>query len=342
MSDTPTDDAQGLATLTWAQGSVTMQPRGAMLRDLVVRDADGRTMRPLHRAPWVGTPEAARFGGLMEGLSGEWPCVPFGLRPDPPVAGWPEPQGWDDPFAHGYAAHHDWTLSVTAQGLEARIDMPADHPVRRLRRRVQPVADGIGIDLWVEVRRDCRLPIGLHPVFALPDTPERMQLSVEGAECVFAHPETAPDDPSPVRPGAMSRSLASIQGIAGAALDFSHLPRDEHSETRLLVTGGTGRVTLADRETGQVSALTYDAAQFPFVMLWVSNRGRALAPWSRRHLALGVEPVRAAFDLGTGVSTQPNPLSRSGADTAFDLSARDGFHTRYEITASVPLRGAVD
>lgn len=149
----------------------------------------------------------------------------------------------------------------------SRIEMPADHPIRRLRRRVQPVPGDIGIDLGVEPRRDFRLLIGLHPVFALPDVPERMLLSVEGATCFFAHPQTAPDDPSPVRPNMMSRSLQSVEGIAGDRLDFSRLPRNEHSETRLLVRGGKGRVTLTDRDTGQVNALAYNAAQFPFVML---------------------------------------------------------------------------
>lgn len=324
----------GAKTLRWPHGSVTMQPRGAMLREVALTAPNGRVTHPLHTAPWVGTLEAEPLDGLLQGLSGEWPCVPFGMPHENLPSNWPKPVGWEDPFAHGYAAHHDWDISLIKGCLEAVISMPEDHYVRRIRRRLTPVKEGIALDLWIDPRCDCRLPIGLHPVFALPDLPQRLLLDVEGATSVIAHPEINASDPSPVLTGGISGSLTQIQGENGGLLDFSQLPRDEHSETRLLVIGGNGRVTLTDQENGHVSVLHYNAAQFPFVMLWVSNRGRAEAPWLNRHLALGIEPVRAAFDLGTGISAHINPLMVLGQqDTAFDLVAGKVFHTSYKITA---------
>ena len=32
-------------------------------------------------------------------------------------------------------------------------------------------------------------------------------------------------------------------------------------------------------------------------MLWISNKGRAAAPWNNRFSGLGVEPVNSYFDI---------------------------------------------
>ncbi|MEO9896610.1 MAG: hypothetical protein ABJD13_15595 [Paracoccaceae bacterium] len=329
----------GPKTLRWDKGQVTMQPRGAMLQGLTIELQNGRTVSPLHTAPWVGTPEAKTLDGLIQGLSGEWPCIPFGVPQEGQPPEWCAPEGWEDPFAHGYAAHHDWDVSLDEAGLEANIRLPIDHPIQSIRRRVQPIQNGIELDQWVNPRRDCTLPIGLHPVFALPDDPGRMSLDIPGATSLMSHPETPQPDPTPVKPNAISSNLSCVQGEGDETLDFSLLPRPENSETRLLVLGGTGQVSLTDRMTGDIFSLTYDAKIFPFVMLWISNKGRSTAPWSGRHLALGIEPVCAAFDLGTSVSTTANPLRSKGFDTAYEFKSGQRFHTRYQIKAQAQSIG---
>ena len=150
--------------------------------------------------------------------------------------------------------------------------------------------------------------------------------------CTQHHGSATPQpDPTPVKPNAISSHLSSVQADRNETVDFSLLPRPENSETRLLVLGGTGHVSLTDGATGDVFSLTYDAKVFPFVMLWISNKGRSAAPWSGGHLALGIEPVCAAFDLGTSVSTMENPLRAKGYDTAYEFKSDQCFHTRYQI-----------
>lgn len=313
-----------------------MQARGAMLRNLEIQLPNGQMVAPLHTAAWVGTAEARTQSGLMQGLSGEWPCVPFGTPGNSLPPQWQVPNAWEDSFAHGYAAHHDWELMPSSDCLDARINLPLEHPISSLERRVRPIEYGIALDLWVNPRHDCRLPIGLHPVFSLADTPEQMQLKIDGAEQVWCHPETPSDDPTPAKAGAVSNSLEMIEGENSDLLNFSLLPRNDISETRLIVTGGTGQATLTDLKSGVRTLLQYDSAHFPYLMLWISNRGRSAPPWSNRHLALGIEPVRSAFDLGTATSAAANPLSTADSDTAFDLQAGRPLHTSYSITVQLP------
>jgi hypothetical protein len=77
--------------------------------------------------------------------------------------------------------------------------------------------------------------------------------------------------------------------------------------------------------------LDWDVDHFPSLLLWISNRGRAYAPWNSRHVALGVEPINAAFDLGPAVSSAPNPISATGTATAHAFHPDAPFTTRYRI-----------
>jgi hypothetical protein len=52
-------------------------------------------------------------------------------------------------------------------------------------------------------------------------------------------------------------------------------------------------------------------------------------------MALGAEPVRAAFDLGVGISAASNPLNQQGVPTVWRFTAGESLTTRYAISASV-------
>ena len=77
--------------------------------------------------------------------------------------------------------------------------------------------------------------------------------------------------------------------------------------------------------------LSWNSVHFPSVLLWISNRGRNYAPWNSRHVALGIEPVCSAFDLGPAVSTAPNPIRDAGVATAMDFTPDRIFTTIYRI-----------
>jgi hypothetical protein len=57
-------------------------------------------------------------------------------------------------------------------------------------------------------------------------------------------------------------------------------------------------------------------------VLWISNGGRHYAPWSGRHVSvMGLEDVTAYFHMGLAESAAPNPFSKRGIATHFDLQA---------------------
>lgn len=312
------------ARIEWANGSATLQPLGAMLGPVRFVLADGTEVRPFHTAPWVDTPEAEGQAGLMRGLRGEWPCVPFGAA-DPVAA------EWEDPFPHGFGSNHEWDVATDGEALTASIAYPSDHPVERLERRVSPNGTGLDFELLVLPRTDARLPIGLHPVFALPERPGAAELLVDAAGPIFTHPDDPQPDPCPLLPGAAADRLSQMTLAAGGTVDLTRLPPEGRSESRVLVAGAAGRVELRNHATGIRTVLRWDAAKLPSLMLWISNRGRAHAPWNGRHLALGVEPVSAAFDLGTAASRAASELTRRGVPTTVALRAGEPWRIRYAV-----------
>ncbi|TGR72773.1 hypothetical protein EN832_34555, partial [Mesorhizobium sp. M1C.F.Ca.ET.189.01.1.1] len=68
-------------------------------------------------------------------------------------------------------SNHDWTWRASGSGsLSLELTYPQASPVERVERTVtpDPSAAAIDIEFRIVVRRACRLPIGLHPVFRLP------------------------------------------------------------------------------------------------------------------------------------------------------------------------------
>ncbi len=297
--------------------------------------ADGRQIAPFHIAPWFESGEAADQPGILQRLRGEWPCVPFGTAADrAALGGWPASRaaGEPDPRPHGFGSNHHWHwLETTGPELALAIDYPAAHPVSRLERRVQPVAGkaAIEFELTVHTRRDCILPIGLHPIFRLPAEAGMMQLEIAaGAGATFP----GQVDPSSIfSPGQFVDDWRAVALNDGTILDPSRLPLAQHTEDLLQLLNAGGHAALHNRAENYRVRLDWNATDFPGLLLWFSNFGRQHAPWNGRHLALGVEPVCAAFDLGCQVSSSPNPISARGNPTARTFRAGEVFVTRYRV-----------
>ncbi len=325
--------------IKWDRGEAEIQLLGGMLGPVRFRLENDRVVQPLAIAPWGDDrgAEHENLPGLLKRLRGEWPCVPFG-EPDVP-AGLPEawrpaatnPVGSD---FHGYGANHPWVVEEQEEhAITIVSDYPEDHPVRRLRRRIAGLRreSRLAISLTIEVRREIEAPIALHPVFRLPANPERARLDLGRFDMGRVFPLPVEPGRSRLVPDAVFETIRKVPAEAGT-VGLDRLPLAFDTEELVQICGASGRATLTNEEEGYQVQLDFDPEVFSSILLWVSNRGRRSYPWNGRFVALGIEPVRAAFDLGPDVGCDPrNPIARAGYATALLLKPDAPFMTRYSI-----------
>jgi len=329
--------------LNWQFGSLEVQSLGAMLapvRFYAAGEAGGQIIEPLAVAPWSGAPGTAELPGILRQLRGEWPCVPFGIT-EPlsrfPARWQPDDASVDnhgDTDPHGYAANHHWYLVEKApERLHLAIDYPAESSIARLDRIIEPDAEAAAVDiqLRVQVRRDCRQPIGLHPVLRLPRQPGAATL----VPAAWQFGRTYPMQFEPVsrlQPDQQFDRLSRVPAATAQSLDLSRLPLPFDTEEIVQLCGIEGGFELINNEEGYVVGLQWDPRHFPSCLLWISNRGRPDFPWNGRHLGLGVEPVCSVFDLNRSVAANDNnPIARQGVPTVMQFRESENWETRYRL-----------
>lgn len=309
----PAEPPADARSIDWAHGRLTLNRLGAMLAPVVFTAPGQPDFSPMQIAPWHAEPVGAAQVGLMRGLRGDWPCVPFG-RTDRPVdlpAGWSARTPHDD-WGHGYSAHHDWdwlaiddplTLTLT-------IALPDADPIARLTRtvRARPDATVVDLGLCIEARVPCTLPVALHPTLRLDAGRVALDLPAHGPGLTY--PVPAEPGRSRLAPDQRFDRLDAVPTTDGPPADLTRFPQPQESEDLLQLIALGGPVTARYLDCGWALELDWDRALLPDLMLWVSHRGRLYPPWNGRHLALGVEPVCGVFDLGR-VAAPPadHPLS---------------------------------
>ena len=331
-----------MSALSTALSKQKFNSAKVVLGPVTFRLPDGKVVQPLHVAPWENE-DICHEPPLLQRLRGEWPCVPFGMRPSEIL-----PDRWradDDAMqedvagvhAHGFGSNHHWQVSVADDlTLLAKIDYPERSAVAHLERRITATSGKpeLTFELAITVRENCCLPIGLHPVFALPGQPGTMRLD-PGSYCsVWTHPIDEGPGRSLFEPDRVFADLTNAPVRDGSLIDACALPYEGSSENLLLLTNASGAVGLIHTVEGYRTDLEWDAQMFPSLMLWISNRGRTDSPWNGRHLAIGIEPVLAAFDLGENVSKGSNPLAGAGVPTARHFWAGETLLTKYVIRLS--------
>lgn len=332
-------------SLAWAHGSLAVQSLGSMLGPVLFLLPDGRQVSPLHVAPWGTDPNRTTLPPILQELRGEWPCVPFGSDNSRPL-----PRGWADSgesFAgadvpHGHGSNVHWTWGDCDERQIIMIcNYPDGHPVRRLRRRIvpDPHAAAVDITLEIEVRRPCRLPIGLHPTFRLTPRPGSVALEPGGYAEVCSFPGDVEPEATLFAPHGRWPKLQSIEARDGTVVDATSVPLDRNAEELLQLVGIDGTIALHYRDEGFRARLAWRKEHFPGLLLWYSNRGRKAYPWDGKHVALGVEPVCSAFDLGPAVSAADNPLASSASPTALSFHPDQPFITHYRISVETAPMG---
>lgn len=324
--------------LAWRHGVCSVQALGAMVGPTTFLLPDGRPVSPFHVAPWFDEPGVLADGGLIAGLRGEWPCVPFGY----PMPVEDFPPEWQAAMAgegtpgevHGYSSNHDWRFEPAGEGAIAMaIDYPGPEAVARLERviRPDPAAAALDFELTVHARRATREPLALHGCFRLP-------AATGGARLVPGRFATGRTHPGRVEPGAplfaadrRFESLQAVPALDGGTVDAAALPFAGPVEELLQLDGIDGSFELHNTAEGYAMRFTWDAEALPSVLLWYSNRGRAMAPWNGRHLCIGIEPLCSPFGLSPDTARAENPIAREGTATAVALDPDAPLTIRYRI-----------
>ena len=322
--------------IEWDRGVAEVQPLGGMLGPVWFTTPNGQRVQPFFMPPWQGEPGAEALCGLLRGLRGEWPCVPFGMERDKPIPGWEGAKaGIGDDELHGYAANHDWQLIGSGPGwIEIGIEYPRDHPIRWLRRKIVGRSGAAILDLQLEIEAATEIDLGfaLHPTFRLPHQAGMAQIDVAGMTGGLVFPAQL-DATGCATPGAWFEKLEKVPGIHAPPVDFSRQPFAAPNEDLLQVQATGGCVRLTNTEEGWVAQIDFDPELFPTVVLWVTNKGWTGYPWAKRTCALGIEPARAAFDLGQPVSGDPdNPMARAGIPTSINMQAGGRLRTDYALS----------
>jgi len=333
-------------SIAWAHGKLTAQRRGAMLAPVHFHLPDGNTVQPFHIPHWADQAVSPDLPPVVRWLRGEWPCVPFGHEGSVSLAGeWQAARTGPSVLSpnappHGESSNCEWDWCDSAKDrLALRLDYPADHPIAWIERHIlpDPAAPAIDCVLRVMPRADCRLPIGVHPTLALPGEAGRAVLTAPQARHKLSFPGALEPGHELFVPGATFDDLCEASAKNGGSVDATHLPFEQSGEDLLQLAGvREGRVVLDNSVDQYRFVLTWDASVFPSLLIWFSNRGRHYEPWNSQHMALGLEPVCSAFDLGAALANADNPISRKGVSTAYAFRANTLFSTEYRMAVAPP------
>ncbi|PVZ95298.1 hypothetical protein DDQ50_01885 [Amnibacterium flavum] len=315
--------------IAWSHGSATVSPLAAMLLDARF-DVDGRVVRPFARAEWTrdqslhdavpaGEPEHIRA------LGGDFVALPFGSAEVPSDAGvdWAAVAGPANDPPHGRAADAEWDITeLTAGSVTLALDLPVDDPFARLERTIRGIAGqaAIEFELRIHARRPHRAPLGLHPIFRMPEQGETLTLASRFASG-RTYPGSVASGSALLIPGAEFAALDGVPGPAGP-VDISRLPFAETTEEVVQLLEARSPVSLT-WSSGYSATLEWDDEVLPSVLLWISDRHLQDAPWNGRYRGLGVEPIASAFDFPASTSTALNPLARAGSVTSVRLNPHE-------------------
>jgi hypothetical protein len=313
--------------------SVVVNPIGGLL-DRVAIVWQGRTIEPLHRAPWIETPAdvPADAPPHLGGLAGDFFCAPFGKADIEPAP------------AHGWAANGVWSLRTSETGEDGALTavFALDHTI-----------------LGAEVRKHIVLRPG-HPVVyqshvfeggrgAVPIAHHAMIHAPGGARLSFSRKDfggapAAPQESDPARGRSILAypqrfpSLSALRLADGRTVDARSYPfAADHEDFLTLFDPPDARIgwsAALAKADGFLFFAIKDAGALCQTSLWMSNGGRFYPPWLSRHRAvLGIEESCAHFGDGHRISASSNELNETGYRTALTLDPDGATHVRYALGA---------
>lgn len=298
---------------------LTLDLLNGHIADFEVR-RDGRALKPLHRAPWIGEELSDDIPVGLSRLSGDFFCAPFGRNDieEAPGHGWPANAPWDlvedESIEGGHRARFRLTRTVFGATVDKVITLRDGQPFVY---QEHIFSGGTGL-ISVAHHLMTRMEAGGTLAFS----PKRFALTLDD-----------PLEPDPARGRyalqypAQTQDLSAFPLAGGGTTDLHAYPPSERHEDFLTLAevegSPLGWTTVSRHAEKDMVVVLKNAQRLPVTMLWMSNGGRDYAPWNSRHAGvLGVEDARAS-GLGHAGSIGENALNRQGVPTAFDLGFGD-------------------
>lgn len=324
-------------TITAEGVEATLDLRAGHVRRFAV-EQDGRTLTPLHTAPWVDDAAITSdetLPGNLRFLSGDFFCAPFNSSDldNGPPHGWPGNSAWsllgaaDHPDG-GTIARYELQKPVMGARVIKEFTLRDGHPFL-YERHIFMGGDG-----------------------AVPVANHGMTRFTAGGTLSFSPklygmtPDSAPE-PDPAR--GRSRlaypthftDLTKVPMADGGVADLTTQPFAERHEDFVMLVEQPGSrfgwAAAARPDTRDVFLSLKNPADYPVTLLWFSNGGRDYAPWNSRHIGVqGIEEGRTYAGYGHRASIEPNPLTDAGIPTALVLKPNGEAEVR-NVLGGLPL-----
>ena len=333
----------------WDCGEGEVHSLGGMMAPVKFNISGNRTIQPFSIAPWSSdsSEEFHKLPPILKNLRGEWSCVPFGVSEGPKEL----PLRWqstitddescetsEDGFSHGPSSNQHWHLvDSDNDSLTIRLNYPESHPIEYLERNIKGVQGqaAVEIQLKVKSRRRSKLPIGIHPTFRLPKKIQTVELEFLGEIRASSFPVQFEQGISRFLPDQENMQLQNIDLEGGGKINASLIPLSFSTEELLQIDNHKGFVRLKNKEENYQIEMSWQPQDFPSCLLWYSNKGRTQYPWNGRFLAIGVEPIASAFDLGVAQSlNSQQPKAKEGISCYQEFDSKEIWQTRYTIAVS--------
>ena len=329
-------------SLKWLGGEINISTLGCMMMPNF--KIGGNLVRPLHAGKWINdkTKEYNELPGILKNLSGEFPCVPFGINSpiEEITKEWKktystEPYIVNEP--HGYSANNVWDLiKMSNNKAEFQINYPVEDNVDYLIRTIEVDNHNpsvIKCSLTIVVNKDCVLPIGLHPMINVPSKKNMIKIIPGKFKFGLTYPGVVLPHKTAGAIGKEFSSIEKIPGFDGNNFNLSIPPYDGNYEDLFQLCGIDGRMTVENYEENYRFSYQWNPNHFSSILMWLSNRGRTEYPWNGKHITVGLEPITSTFGLSTHIScNHNNPINSRGVPTMIDFFKDKPWKSEYQFS----------
>ena len=318
--------------------SLAVTETGGQLSDVAFVLDDGRTVAPMHVAPWAGETLGDDIPPMLRMLRGDFLAAPFGANDLLP----------EESRDHGLAANGTWRPTGQSEGaLDARLD-----------GRIS----GATLDKHVELRAGesvvyqrhtftgghGRLPVGHHAMLRA-DSPLALGFAPWTLAITPPDPVETPPHGRPLLAANQTiRDLTRAERADGGTTDLTRFPGPDGYEALWMLMSDPSPAfawtTATAADSGWVWFSLKNQRQLPQTLLWLSNGGRDYPPWNGRHRrVIGIEEICSYFHLGHAASLGANPVAAAGSPTAMELAPGGTTTISYAfgLAATPPGFGAV-